>query len=93
MRPDEDAFGQALWAFQNGKSGYEIYETDDGDLEVIEIGAYFATYDDWPQFEKDALERVKGRVLDVGCIHCICKGKDLMSWGLIFPLWPLRFAS
>jgi len=67
MRPEEDAFGQALWAFHNGKSGYEIYETDDGDLEVIEIGAYFATYDDWPQFEKDALERVKGRVLDVGC--------------------------
>lgn len=67
MRPEEDAFGQALWAFHNDKSGFEILETDDGYLEVEEIRACFTTYDDWPQYEKDALEHAKGRVLDVGC--------------------------
>jgi 2-polyprenyl-3-methyl-5-hydroxy-6-metoxy-1,4-benzoquinol methylase len=28
---------------------------------------YFLEYEDWPVFERKAIESVKGRVLDIGC--------------------------
>lgn len=52
---------------RNG-SGYEIVEHDDG---FFGVGAgprlYFAGFDAWRQTERDAMEFVHGRVLDVGC--------------------------
>jgi SAM-dependent methyltransferase len=49
-------------------SGYEIVEHDDG---YIGLGAgprlYFADHGAWRQTERDAMDYVRGRVLDVGC--------------------------
>lgn len=49
-------------------SGYEVVEHDDG---FVGIGAgpwlYFADFDAWRQTEREAMEHVRGRVLDVGC--------------------------
>jgi SAM-dependent methyltransferase len=49
-------------------SGYEVVEHDDG---FVGIGAgprlYFADFDAWRQTERDAMDFVAGRVLDVGC--------------------------
>ena len=67
MRPEEDAFGGALWAYYNDGENFEIIEREDGYFGAIETRAYFTTYEEWPPFEQKALGFAKGRVLDVGC--------------------------
>jgi len=67
MKPEEDAFGQALLAYHSRRESLEIIERDDGYVDAIETGIYFSGYEDWDPFVKKALELVKGRVLDVGC--------------------------
>lgn len=67
-KPHEDAYGQMMLDYLRDGSGYEIVEHDDG---FFGIGAgprlYFADYDAWRQTERDAMDYVRGRVLDVGC--------------------------
>lgn len=67
MKPEEDAFGQALMAFHNGRDSFEIIERDDGYFDAMETRAYFTTYEEWTPLEQKAMEFAKGRVLDVGC--------------------------
>lgn len=66
-KPEEDAFGQALFAHYHKKNGYEIVERDDGYVDATPCEAYFTEYSDWDSIEKDALLHVSGRVLDIGC--------------------------
>jgi len=67
MKPEEDAFGQVLWAFHSGDASFEVIERDDGYIDVTKAGAYFSAYEEWAQCEKEALNSVSGRVLDIGC--------------------------
>lgn len=68
LKPHQDAYGQMMLDYLRDGSGYEIVEHDDG---FFGIGAgprlYFADYDAWRQTERDAMDFVRGRVLDVGC--------------------------
>ena len=68
MKPSQDAYGQMMLDYLRDGSGYEVVEHDDG---FVGIGAgpklYFADFDAWRQTERDAMDRVRGRVLDVGC--------------------------
>ena len=66
--PGEDAVGQAMLDFLEGRGGYELIERDDG--MIVPSGGpagYFAEPADWSPHEKRVLEFVRGRVLDVGC--------------------------
>jgi len=69
LKPEEDAFGQEMWAYYKGERTSEIVERDDGYFEASEYGPkmYFLECEDWAAFERKAMESVKGRVLDVGC--------------------------
>jgi SAM-dependent methyltransferase len=68
MRPEEDAYGQAMLDHLRGRDTWEIVERDDG---FFMIGAgpelYFAPFEEWREAEKEAMSYVRGRVLDVGC--------------------------
>jgi SAM-dependent methyltransferase len=68
LKPEQDAYGQMMLDYLRNGGGFEIVEHDDGDFS---IGAgprlYFAEFDAWRQTERDAMSRVKGRVLDIGC--------------------------
>jgi len=67
--PNEDAFGQEMWACYSGKEASEIVERDDGFFEANprRTAVYFSEYKDWNPTERKAMEFVKGRVLDIGC--------------------------
>jgi SAM-dependent methyltransferase len=68
LKPAQDAYGQMMLDYLRDGSGYEVVEHDDG---FVGIGAgpglYFADFDAWRQTERDAMDHVHGRVLDVGC--------------------------
>jgi SAM-dependent methyltransferase len=67
MKPEEDAYGQEMWAYYNGREGFEIVERDDGYIDATSPKIYFSEYENWPLIEQKAMEFVKGRVLDIGC--------------------------
>jgi len=68
MKPEEDAYGQEVWAYYKGDYSFEIVERDDGYFNVSSgPRVYFSSYEDWDPQEKRAMEFVKGRVLDIGC--------------------------
>ena len=68
MKPEEDAYGQELWAYYKGREVFEIVERDDGYIYASTYPKiYFSEYENWPLREKKAMEFVKGRVLDIGC--------------------------
>jgi SAM-dependent methyltransferase len=69
LKPEEDTFGQEIWAFYKGKNVSEIVERDDGYFDASGYGPkmYFSEYQDWPPVEKRAMDFVQGRVLDIGC--------------------------
>lgn len=87
LKSEEDAFGQEMWAFYRGESTSEIVERDDGYVEASPYGPkmYFLQYEDWPVFERKAMESVKGRVLDIGCgagrhsLHLQKKGLNVLG--------------
>jgi SAM-dependent methyltransferase len=68
VKPHQDAYGQMMLDYLRDGSGYEVVEHDDG---FVGLGAgprlYFAGHDAWRQTERDAMDYVRGRVLDVGC--------------------------
>jgi SAM-dependent methyltransferase len=68
MRPEEDAYGQAMLDHFHGKEAWEVVERDDG---FFMIGAgpdlYFAPFEQWRETEQKAMDHVRGRVLDIGC--------------------------
>lgn len=66
-----DAYGLTLarsWR-TGAKPGehFEIIERDDGFLSITDAAAYFVGPDEWAEMDRWAFERIKGRVLDVGC--------------------------
>lgn len=68
IKRTQDAIGQALLDFFHHGRGFEIVERDDGDFHLGAGPAlYFSEFDAWRQVERDAMDHVKGRVLEVGC--------------------------
>lgn len=69
MKPREDAVGQEIWAYYQGREVLEIWERDDGFIVAssTEPKRYFLEYEDWSPHEKQAMIFVKGKVLDIGC--------------------------
>ncbi|HDQ06169.1 MAG TPA: class I SAM-dependent methyltransferase [Candidatus Bathyarchaeota archaeon] len=67
LEPEEDAFGQMLMAYYEGRDVSEIVERDDGLTNIIFAKGYFSGYEDWHPIEQKAMQFVKGRVLDIGC--------------------------
>jgi len=86
LKPEEDAFGQEIWAYHKGRDSFEIIERDDGFFDASSgPKMYFSEYENWPAHEKKAMEFVKGRVLDVGCgagrhsLHLQKNGFDVLG--------------
>jgi SAM-dependent methyltransferase len=68
MRTGTDVFGRALLDWAQGGTAPEVIERRDG---FLELGAghelYVATFEDWPLSERQSMDYVHGRVIDVGC--------------------------
>ena len=68
MEQKVDAFGQALMDWARGGTDPEVYERDDG---FIDVGAgpelFLAEHPHWPTSERLAMRYVRGHVVDVGC--------------------------
>ncbi len=67
MKPEEDAFGQMVWAQHSGIESFEVMERDDGYIDVGDPKIYFSEWKDWAPFEQRSMYFPKGRVLDIGC--------------------------
>lgn len=69
MKITRDAFGQQLLAqYKSQSAAAELIERDDNYIDTgSEDGLYFFEYEQWSPLEHRAIERVKGRVLDIGC--------------------------
>lgn len=69
LKPEEDAYGQEIWACYQGKEVFEVVERDDGYIDPSPHGPkiYFSRYADWAPYHRRAMDFVKGRVLDIGC--------------------------
>ncbi|MDH5483485.1 MAG: class I SAM-dependent methyltransferase [Candidatus Bathyarchaeota archaeon] len=69
LNPEEDAYGQEIWACYQGREVFEIVERDDGYIDPSALGPkiYFSKYEDWAPYHRRAMDFVKGKVLDVGC--------------------------
>jgi len=68
IREYQDAYGAELRTFLETGSKIEIVERDDGYIDYHEgISYYFAPYEEWADYEKEAIEYAFGRVVDVGC--------------------------
>lgn len=68
MRDFQDAFGHALYDYQQGDGdAHSIIERDDGFFDVDGPKHYFASFQEWPPRQQQAMGLVRGRVLDVGC--------------------------
>ena len=62
-----DAFGLLLTHHFAGETCCEFIERDDGYLVATDnLDAYFATFCEWPPRMQQAMQFVRGRVLDVG---------------------------
>jgi SAM-dependent methyltransferase len=63
-----DAFGHALMDWVQGGTVPEVYEREDG---FVDVGAgpdlFLADHRNWPTSERQAVRYVSGRVIDVGC--------------------------
>jgi SAM-dependent methyltransferase len=67
LRPEQDAFGQVLLDYLNGRTrAATIVERDDGFMESEGPAAYFHPVRRWYSVERRALRYARGRVLDVG---------------------------
>ena len=68
MDTGADAFGRAVMDWARGGTDPEVYERDDG---FVDVGAgpdlFLADFPDWPSSERRAMRHVRGRVIDVGC--------------------------
>jgi SAM-dependent methyltransferase len=67
IKPEEDAFGQEIWAQYDSGQSFEVIEREDGYIDVGDPKLYFSEYKDWAPFEQKSMEFVKGRILDIGC--------------------------
>lgn len=67
MKRERDAYGQEIWNCYQGNSTYEVAERDDGLIEISSAQPYFREFDDWPEHEREAIQRAHGVILDIGC--------------------------
>lgn len=67
MEDKKDAFGRALMSYYRGERGSFVVERDDDHVECANAESYFQGYGEWPERVKEAMEYVKGKVLDIGC--------------------------
>ena len=69
MKITDDAYGQQLLAqYHSQTATAEFIERDDDYIDTgSEAGQYFSEYEQWPPLERLAIERVRDRVLDIGC--------------------------
>lgn len=69
METTQDAYGRQLLAqFNSQTETAELIERDDNYLDTgSEAGLYFLEYEQWSPVEQQAIKRVRGRVLDIGC--------------------------
>lgn len=68
MDPEEDAYGRAMLDHYGGDGAFELVERDDGWFgPSADVASYFAPFPEWPERQREAMARVEGRVLDVGC--------------------------
>ncbi len=64
----EDAYGQEIYSYFQGKESVEIVERSDGYINFSSgTRMYFSEYKDWDKNEKEAIKYAKDRVLDIGC--------------------------
>ncbi|MEP5340488.1 MAG: methyltransferase domain-containing protein [Algibacter sp.] len=64
----KDLFGQALLDYQNGNYTEDITtSTSISNEDALPLPYLFRDFKDMPKLEKEALKRVKGSILDVGC--------------------------
>jgi SAM-dependent methyltransferase len=64
---EQDAYGQEIWNCYQGVSTHEIVERDDGLIDIGSALPYFMDYENWPAHEREAIQRARGPVLDIGC--------------------------
>jgi cyclopropane fatty-acyl-phospholipid synthase-like methyltransferase len=68
LKNDQDAYGQALFAYYQGKDVLEIVERDDGYINAFPGPAnYFSEFESWSGQQQKAMDFARGRVLDIGC--------------------------
>src|SRR5215204_611737 len=69
MKTERDAYGKQLLAQYNNRTpNAEIIERDDNYIDTgSDKGTYFGEYDDWHDLEKQAINKARGRILDIGC--------------------------
>jgi len=53
-------------AHYKGEPSTHSTERDDGYINEVDASMYFAPYDEWPEYEREAMLEARGRVLDVG---------------------------
>ena len=62
-----DAFGEIYMAYYKGEPSNHFTERDDGyKREVESAHYYYRSFDEWDAYEQEAIQKAKGRVLDVG---------------------------
>jgi SAM-dependent methyltransferase len=69
LRDSQDAYGHQLYDFFKGRNVVEVVERDDGLIDPSETlpKYYLSEHRDWTLRERQAVQYVKGRVLDIGC--------------------------
>ena len=64
----KDVFGKALLDYQSGNSREHLITSTSISVEdELPLSYLFRNYSEMPQLEQKALQRAKGKVLDVGC--------------------------
>jgi SAM-dependent methyltransferase len=69
MHKNKDVFGQAIndYYTQDQVNAKVIVHTDDFDDDEIPVDYLFRTYPEMPKLEQLALQKVRGKVLEIGC--------------------------
>ena len=69
MKAEKDAYGKQLLAQYNGQTPTaEIIERDDDYIDTgSDAGMYFTEYDEWHAPERQAIDKARGKILDIGC--------------------------
>jgi len=67
MPPERDAYGQEIWNCYKGVSTHEIVEREDGLIDLGSALPYFQAPENWAIHEREAIQRARGPVLDIGC--------------------------
>src|SRR5215472_13664999 len=67
MPAEHDAYGQEIFDCFNGAATQEIVERDDGFIDIGSACPYFQEFENWPIHEREAIQRARAPILDIGC--------------------------